>query len=51
MMNRDGALFVDVIAPYTLIQVKHTKEDRFETLEINLYEELKKCGLVQDEKN
>jgi len=47
MMNRDMASFADVIAPNTLIQAKHTKSPNT-TLDVNLYEELNKCGLVKD---
>lgn len=43
----DGAFFADVIAPYTLIFAKQTN-DSSKPLEVNLYKEMAKCGLVKE---
>jgi hypothetical protein len=48
MMNGDKASFADVIAPYTLIQAKNTINPS-KTYSVELYEEVKKCGLVMGE--
>jgi hypothetical protein len=47
-INGDKAPFADVIAPYTLIQCKHSiRTDK--TLEFELSKELSKCGMLRND--
>jgi hypothetical protein len=50
LLNAEKASFADVIAPYQLLQTKHT-ENPSTPVAVDLEEELKKCCLLKDDKN
>jgi hypothetical protein len=50
LLNAEKASFADVIAPYQLLQTKHTSIPNA-SVAVNLEEEMKKCCLLQDYKN
>ena len=48
MIQGDMASFADVIAPCTFIQARRTRD---KTMDVNLYDEVQKCGLLKENCN